>query len=129
MRRIITVCLGLLAAALLVLFSDWVQTDIAWAAGPIRVGAVFSMSAKSGFAGPLVGAPMKGVVTTVVAEVNRKGGILGRQIELFLEDDQSSPTEAAVVTTKLIRDRKVAVIIGPSLTGSAMSMMPVCEEG
>ncbi len=112
----------------LVLLADSGRTSVVWAAEPIRLGAVFSVTAKSGFAGPLVGAPMKGVVTAAVAEVNRKGGVLGRQVELFVEDDQSSPTEAAVVATKLIRDKRVAAIIGPSLTDSAMSMMPVCEK-
>jgi branched-chain amino acid transport system substrate-binding protein len=101
---------------------------VAHAVEPVRVGAVFSMSAKSGFGGPLMGAPMKMAVTAVVDDLNAKGGILGRPIELYVEDDQSSPTSAAVAATKLIRDRKVSVVIGPSLTDSAMAMIPVCEK-
>jgi branched-chain amino acid transport system substrate-binding protein len=100
----------------------------AYAVEPIKLGAVFSMTAKSGFSGPLMGAPMKRAVTAVVDEINRKGGLLRRPIELYVEDDQSSPTSAAVATTKLIRDKEVSVIIGPSLTDSAMAMIPICEK-
>jgi len=35
-------------------------------------------------------------------EVNKKGGVLGKQIKLLVEDDQSKPEEASTVVTKLI---------------------------
>ncbi len=97
-------------------------------AEPIRLGAVLSLSGKGGFVGPLVGTPMKEAMTAVVEEVNRNGGVLGRQIELFIEDDEGDPARAAAETTRLIRNRKVSAIIGPSMTDSALTMIPVCTE-
>jgi len=97
-------------------------------AQPIRLGAVLSLSDKAGFVGPLVGEPMKEAMTAVVDQVNRHGGVLGRKIELFIEDDETSPARAAAAAERLIKNRKVSAIIGPSLADSALAMIPVCEE-
>lgn len=45
-------------------------------------------------------------------EINAKGGILGKQIELVIEDNKSNPTEAAAVAEKLITRDKVPVMMG-----------------
>ncbi len=52
----------------------------------------------------------------VVEDVNRKGGVLGHQIEVYCKDDQSNPTNSAVAATKLIRDKKVDILIASTLT-------------
>src|SRR5258708_19552717 len=46
-------------------------------------------------------------------EINAKGGILGKKIELVIEDNKSNPTEAAAVAEKLITTHHVPVLIGP----------------
>jgi branched-chain amino acid transport system substrate-binding protein len=61
-------------------------------------------------------------------DVNSKGGIGGRQVELYFEDDQSSPTNAAIAATKLIKDKKVLILVGTSIVDSAMAVVPVCEQ-
>ena len=55
------------------------------AAEPIKIGAVLSITGRGGF----LGTPEKEAITVVVEEVNRQGGIAGRQIELYIEDDQT----------------------------------------
>jgi branched-chain amino acid transport system substrate-binding protein len=94
------------------------------AAEPIRLGAVFSISGQAGF----IGTPERDAVAVIVDDVNRKGGVLGRQIELYVEDDKSDPTNAVVAATKLIRDRKVSAVIGPSINDSGMAIIPICEQ-
>ena len=42
-------------------------------------------------------------------EINAKGGILGKKLELVIEDNKSNPTEAAAVAEKLITSDKVPV--------------------
>jgi branched-chain amino acid transport system substrate-binding protein len=101
---------------------------VAASEAPIRIGAVFSLTGKDSFVGPLVGAPMKQAVTAVVNDINGKGGVLGRRIELFAEDDHTNPAAAAAAATRLIRDKLVSVMIGPSITASAFTMIPVCEQ-
>jgi branched-chain amino acid transport system substrate-binding protein len=94
------------------------------AAEPIRLGMVLSVT---GRLGPF-GEPMKKAAEATVADINKKGGVLGRPVQLFLEDDQSSPTTAVIAATKLIRDLKVAAIIGPTGSDAGMSMIPLCDQ-
>jgi branched-chain amino acid transport system substrate-binding protein len=95
-----------------------------FAAESIKIGAVLSITGRGGF----LGTPEKEAITVVAEEINRQGGINGQQLELFFEDDQSNPTNAAIAATKLIRDKKVSCIIGASLVVSSMAMIPVCER-
>ena len=95
-----------------------------WAAEPIKIGAVLSITGRGAF----LGQPEKEAITVVVEEVNRKGGVLGRPIEVYFEDDQSNPTNSATAATKLIRDKKVSCIIGASLVVASMAMIPICER-
>ena len=94
------------------------------AAEPIKIGALISITGPAGF----VGTCLKETLTALVEDTNRKGGVLGGQIELFLEDDQSNPSNAVVAATKLIRDDKVSVIIGPGIMDSGMAIMPTVEQ-
>ena len=94
------------------------------AAEPIKIGAVFAISGWAGF----LGTPEKEAVEIVTEDVNRKGGVLGRQIEVYFEDDQSNPTNSALAVTKLVRDKKVSCVIGTSFTNGCMAMIPVCER-
>src|SRR5437588_9211083 len=53
-------------------------------------------------------------------EINAKGGILGKKIELVIEDNKSNPTEAAAVTEKLVTRDKVPLIMGAR--GSSLTL-------
>jgi branched-chain amino acid transport system substrate-binding protein len=61
-------------AVLLLLSLAMVQP--ASAAEPIRIGALMSMTGPAGF----VGANVKEAIVALVDDLNRKGGVLGRQI-------------------------------------------------
>src|SRR5512135_1086442 len=45
-------------------------------------------------------------------EINAKGGLLGKQVRIITEDDQSKPEEAVTVVQKLINQDKVVALIG-----------------
>ena len=47
-----------------------------------------------------------------VEQINKAGGVAGRQIELFLEDTASDPKVAVGNVRKLIQERKVDVVLG-----------------
>ena len=96
----------------------------AGAAEPIRIGVVFSVTGPAGF----VGTHERDGLMAVVDDVNRHGGVLGRQLEIYFEDDQSNPTNAVIAATKLVKDKKVSMVVGPSMTDSGMAMIPVCEQ-
>jgi branched-chain amino acid transport system substrate-binding protein len=61
-------------------------------------------------------------------EINAKGGIGGKQIELVIEDNKSNPTEAAAVAEKLITRDKVPVIMGAWGSSLTLAVMPKLME-
>jgi len=62
-----------------------------------------------------------------VRELNARGGILGRQVELLIEDDQGKPDVSATVARKL-NDAGVAFLFSASLTTATMQAQSVTLE-
>ncbi|MDP2854541.1 MAG: ABC transporter substrate-binding protein [Smithellaceae bacterium] len=94
------------------------------AASPIKIGALFSISGPAAF----LGEPERNTAQMVVDEINKAGGIKGRMLELVVIDTQGDPAKAVQGANKLIKDDKVAAIIGPSTTGDSMAVIPVVEK-
>jgi branched-chain amino acid transport system substrate-binding protein len=115
---VVAVAIGLVFS--FILFS----ADVSKAAEPIRIGAIFSVT---GWAGTM-GTPAKEAIQIVADDINKKGGILGRKMEVYYEDDQSNPTNSAIAATKLIKDKNVDVILGSTLTVFTMPIIPVVER-
>jgi branched-chain amino acid transport system substrate-binding protein len=73
---------------------------------------------KIGFAGDLTGACAAltedelNAVKIGVDELNARGGILGRKVELVIRDSQTKPDEGAKVARELIVDEKIDVLTG-----------------
>src|SRR5919201_6658873 len=61
-------------------------------------------------------------------EINAKGGVLGKKLELVIEDNKSNPTEAAAVAEKLISRDKVPVLMGAWGSGFTLAVMPKLME-
>lgn len=96
----------------------------AWAAEPLRIGALFSVTGPASF----LGEPERNTLEMLVKEANAKGGIKGRKLELVVYDTQGDATKAVQLATKLIKNDKVSVIVGPSTTGETMAIIPVVEK-
>jgi len=96
----------------------------AFANEPIRIGALFSVTGPASF----LGEPERNTLEMLVKEANAKGGIKGHKIELVVYDTQGDATKAVQLATKLIKNDKVSVIIGPSTTGETMAVIPVVEK-
>ena len=61
-------------------------------------------------------------------DVNSKGGIRGRQVEIETCDDQANPERAVSCTRDLI-GKGVSVIINGSLTGAVRATIPLIKDG
>jgi branched-chain amino acid transport system substrate-binding protein len=96
----------------------------AFAAPPIKIGALFAISGPASF----LGEPERNTAKMMVDEINKAGGIKGRQLELVVYDTQADATKAAQAVNKLIKDDKVVAIIGPSTTGDTMAVIPIVEK-
>jgi len=94
------------------------------AAEPIKVGMVSSVTGYFGF----LGTPGKEAVQVEVDRINSEGGVLGRPIKVYYEDDQSNPTNSVIATTKLVRDIDVCAVIGTAFTIGATSMIPIASR-
>ncbi len=91
---------------------------------PVKIGVLVGLSGPEGH----IGEPSKAVAMMAAAEINAKGGILGRPIELIFADTQSNPGKAALEAKRLIETEKVVAIAGPTGTGSAMAVLKVIQD-
>jgi branched-chain amino acid transport system substrate-binding protein len=114
---------GLFSVTIAILFVFVAGTQ-AFAAPPIKIGALFSVSGPAAF----LGEPERNTAQMVADEINKAGGIKGRKLELVVIDTQGDPAKAVQGANKLIKDDKVVAIIGPSTTGDSMAVIPVIEK-
>src|SRR5687768_11172924 len=61
-------------------------------------------------------------------QINKAGGVLGKQIQLVVEDNKSNPTEAVGTAEKLIVRDKVPVMMGAWSSTLTLAVMPKLEE-
>lgn len=80
--------------------------------GPIKVGSIMSES------GPMsvYGEPMALATQLAVDELNDRGGVLGKQLELVSYDGQSDNAKYAQLTNNLIQRDQVAVLMGGTIS-------------
>jgi branched-chain amino acid transport system substrate-binding protein len=91
---------------------------------PIKIGTLTPLTGAGGAYGPL----MVKVVKAVVDEVNAGGGVLGRNIEVISEDDETSPEAGVRAAHKLIDVDKVSAILGTWASSVTTAVAPLCWE-
>ncbi len=77
--------------------------------------------------GATVGANWKNGIDLAVEEINAKGGILGRKIEVTHADSQSNPGVARAQVQKAL-DSEPYVLLGPGYSGSVKVTAPLAAE-
>jgi branched-chain amino acid transport system substrate-binding protein len=103
---------------------------LAFAAG----GAAAQEAIKIGVTQPLTGAVAASGNYVAngarIAEevINRQGGVLGRKIQLIVEDNKSNPKEAVATAEKLIVRDKVPVLMGAWSSTYTLAVMPKLME-
>lgn len=96
----------------------------AFAAEPLRIGALFSVTGPASF----LGEPEKNTLEMLVKQANARGGVGGRKLELVVYDTQGDVTKSVQLANKLIKNDRVSVIVGPSTTGESMAVIPLAEK-
>lgn len=61
-------------------------------------------------------------------EINGAGGVLGKQVKVLTEDDQSKPTEAVNAVEKLISRENVVAVIGEVASSNSLAAAPVAQR-
>src|SRR5688572_8162116 len=94
------------------------------AGAPIRIGSTLALT------GPLSSTAQvhKLVGEIYVEQLNKRGGLLGRQVEWVVRDDQSKPDLARTLYEQLVTSDKVDLLMGPYATGAILSAMGVAQR-
>jgi branched-chain amino acid transport system substrate-binding protein len=119
-----SVCGKSRAVAMLLVAAALILPTMAKAADPIRIGLSVALT---GGVAPIG----KQVLTGLQIwrdDVNAKGGLLGRPVELVFYDDQSNPGNVPQLYTKLIEVDKVDLLIGPYATNMVAPAIPVLMQ-
>ena len=61
-------------------------------------------------------------------QINASGGVLGKQIRVVVEDDQSKPEAAVTAVQKLIAEDHVIAVIGEVASSRSLAAAPVCQR-
>lgn len=93
-------------------------------AGSIRIGQSVVLS------GPMAenGVNYTNGIKLHLDQVNARGGVHGRKIDLATLDDAYDPKRTALNTQKLIEENKVFALLGYAGTGGAMAALPLVEK-
>ena len=84
----------------------------------IKVGAILAVTGGASF----LGAPEAKTMEMLAEEINKKGGIKGKPIELIIKDSGGDPQKAISFAKQLIDEDKVFAILGPSTSGETMNI-------
>jgi branched-chain amino acid transport system substrate-binding protein len=111
-------------AAALVLAVGLAGSSLAQSSAPVRIGVIQPLS------GPVAASGNYVRMGAEIARdwINAKGGVLGRKVELQIEDNKSDPKEAASAAEKLIVRDKVPAIMGAWGSSMTLAAMPKLEE-
>jgi ABC-type branched-subunit amino acid transport system substrate-binding protein len=84
------------------------MNDSTASVGPIKVGVITDQTGALSF----MGIANANVAKMVIGDINANGGLLGRQLDLHLEDSETTDSAAEAAATKLVQQDQVDVIFG-----------------
>lgn len=91
---------------------------------PIKFGTLTPLTGAGGAYGPV----MVKAIKAVADQVNAAGGVLGRQITLVSEDDETNPDAGVRAARKLIDVDKVTAILGTWASAVTTAVAPLCWD-
>ncbi len=67
-------------------------------------------------------------IELAIEQINKAGGVNGKQIEIVKYDNKSEPSEGTTLATKLMTKDKVVTVLGPATSGSFKATIPVANK-
>ncbi len=111
------------SVAVLALGLGWIGTTGASAQGPIKIGEMNSYKAQPAFL-----EPYRRGWQMAIEEINAKGGVLGRQLEVVSRDDNANPGDAVRVAEELVTREGVALISGTFLSHIGLAVTDFAKQ-
>lgn len=100
------------------------ETTAAPAEGSIKIGVLQSLTGDLG----AYGGPMSDGMKLAAKQINENGGLLGKKLELLVEDDQTNNVAAVDAANKLVKVDKVPAIVGDTGSGQSMSIIDITTK-
>ena len=94
-----------------------------YAQGVIKIGEINSYKAQPAFL-----EPYKKGMEMAVEEINAKGGVNGKKLELISRDDNANPGDAVRVAEELISREKVDVLAGAFLSNTGLALADFAKQ-
>ena len=91
---------------------------------PIKIGEIASLTGKEAAFGQ---SSHKGTLLAI-EELNAADGVLGRQLKLITEDNQTKAGESATAARKLISRDKVVALLGEVASSRSLEMAPIAQS-
>jgi len=91
-------------------------------ASSIKVGVIAEQTGALSFAG----ISDANVARMVIDDINAKGGLVGRQIELYLEDGATTDSVAEAKAAKLVQQDQVDVLFGGIYSSTRQAIKGAC---
>jgi branched-chain amino acid transport system substrate-binding protein len=90
----------------------------------IKLGLVAAMSGQSAKSGEAIARGL----SLAVDEVNTKGGLLGKKVELIVRDDESNPAKGAIAARELVQREKAVALFGGLDTPVSLAIVPFANQ-
>ena len=90
----------------------------------VKLGLVAAMSGQSAKSGEAI---VRGL-SLAIDEINGKGGVLGKKVELLVRDDESNPAKGVVAARELVQREKVAAFFGGLDTPVSIAIVPFANQ-
>jgi branched-chain amino acid transport system substrate-binding protein len=90
----------------------------------LKLGLVAAMSGQSAKSGEAI---VRGL-SLAIDEVNAKGGVLGKKVELLARDDESNPAKGVLAARELVQREKVAAFFGGIDTPVSLAIVPFANQ-
>ena len=107
-------CMAIVASIFLVVPAGFAQ-------GPIKFGAILPLADITGDQGAKA-------MKLAVKEINKAGGLLGRQVDLIVLDDEMKPEKGAAAVERLVTVDKVDVLLGGMSSGVHLGQIPIMKK-
>ena len=91
---------------------------------PIKIGAIFGVTGPAAY----LGAPEEKTARMVVDEINKDGGILGRQVQLIVKDSVRAPRRRSPSRSSSSTRTTSSPSSGPTTSGESMAIKDICQK-
>lgn len=116
--------LSCLSCLLLVIYGCGGQGSSGDSSNTILIGHVASLTGDTA----TFGVSADEGIRLAMDDINARGGVLGKKVDVITADDRSDGPEAKTAANKLITRDKVVAILGEIASSRSIAMAPVCED-